>query len=185
MFERGRKDGSFTDETGGRPIGPAASPGLSPSAKDRARECAVIGQSIKINGDLRGDEDLLIEGDVSGTVQLKNSSLTIGRQGQIKADVYAKSIVVDGTLHGDLYASESVGIRLNARVVGNITAPRVSIEDGAKFKGSVEMDQEAVEKAVGRPSTQATAKPGAEGPVNKGGDAKLGAAGVLKEAASS
>lgn len=150
MFERGKKDGLYTGDLDERPAGRAV--GTAPvntGAAERGRECAVIGRSIKINGDLSGDEDIRIEGDVSGTIQLKNSSLTIGKEGKIKADVYAKSIAVDGTMEGDLYASERITIRMNARVAGNVTAPRISIEDGAKFKGSVEMDQDSVDKAVG------------------------------------
>ena len=115
----------------------------------RSSDVAVIGSSIQISGDLRGDEDLRIEGNVSGTVELKNSSLTIGKEGKVKADVYAKAIAVDGETKGDLYATERVSVHVNARVQGNIIAPRVSIEEGAHFKGSIEMDPAAVEKALG------------------------------------
>src|SRR5688572_12779711 len=87
-------------------------PGAPPRRSDTgAREAAVIGPSIHIDGDLRGEEDLLIEGEVNGTVQLKNNSLTIGPQGKIRADVYAHSIYVDGFMEGDLYGSERVAIR--------------------------------------------------------------------------
>ncbi len=116
----------------------------------RSSDVAVIGSSIQINGDLRGDEDLRIEGNVSGTVELKNSALTIGKEGKVKADVYAKAIAVDGETRGDLYATERVSVHVNARVQGNIIAPRVSIEEGAHFKGSIEMDPTAVEKALGK-----------------------------------
>jgi len=89
---------------------------------------AVIGASIHIDGDVRGEEDLLIEGEVNGTVQLKNNSLTIGPQGKVRADVYAHSVYVDGYLEGDLYGSERVHIRKSAQVRGNVTSPRVSLE---------------------------------------------------------
>jgi cytoskeletal protein CcmA (bactofilin family) len=113
-----------------------------------AREAAVIGPSIHIDGDLRGEEDLIIEGEVSGTVQLKNNVLTIGSQGKVRADVYAHSIYVDGFVEGDLFGFERVSIRKNAQVRGNITCPRISLEDGAKFKGSIEMDPQAVQAAA-------------------------------------
>jgi cytoskeletal protein CcmA (bactofilin family) len=116
---------------------------------DASREAAIIGPSIHIDGDLRGEEDLIIEGEVNGTVQLKSNSLTIGAQGKIRADVYAHSIYVDGYMEGDLYGSERVNIRKNAQVRGNITSPRVSLEDGARFKGSIEMDPQAVQNALG------------------------------------
>jgi len=151
MFERGKKDEP------GRTIGPRQ--GLEPepapwteTARGDApgREAAVIGRSIQIDGNLRGEEDLRIEGDISGTIQLHNHSLTIGKDGKIKADVHAKVIAVDGNMDGDLYGAERVSIRKTARVTGNIVAPRVSLEDGARFKGSIEMDPEAVDAAVAK-----------------------------------
>jgi cytoskeletal protein CcmA (bactofilin family) len=119
----------------------------------------MIGASIHIDGDLRGEEDLLIEGEVNGTVQLKNNSLTIGPQGKVRADVYAQSIIVDGYMEGDLFGSERVAIRKNAQVRGNVTSPRVSLEDGAKFKGSIEMDPQAVQGAAGRNAPKPAAPP--------------------------
>lgn len=120
------------------------------SAKETVRHTAtVIGHSIHINGELHGEEDVRIEGDVTGTIKLINNSLTVGGEGKIHADVYAKSITVAGVMEGDLYGSERVNIEKNAQVRGNITAPRVSLEDGARFKGSIEMDPEAAEAAVG------------------------------------
>ncbi|HZX23947.1 MAG TPA: polymer-forming cytoskeletal protein [Woeseiaceae bacterium] len=158
MFERGRKDGGETAPNPGesRSTGaPAAKPARA--AGSGSGEMAVIGRSIRIDGDLQGEEDLRIEGRVTGTVKLVNNSLTIGKEGEIHADVYAKAITVDGVMEGDLFGAEQVAIRRNARVKGNITAPRVSLEDGAHFKGSIEMDAEAVEAALGKQG--ATRKP--------------------------
>ncbi|WP_405232441.1 bactofilin family protein [Lentisalinibacter salinarum] len=158
MFERGRKDGGETAPNPGesRSTGtPAAKP--AHAAVSGSGEMAVIGRSIRIDGDLQGEEDLRIEGRVTGTVKLVNNSLTIGKEGEIHADVYAKAITVDGVMEGDLFGAEQVAIRRNARVKGNITAPRVSLEDGAHFKGSIEMDSEAVEAALGKQG--ATRKP--------------------------
>lgn len=130
-----------------------------------SREAAVIGPSIHIDGDVRGEEDLLIEGEVNGTVQLKNNSLTIGPNGKVRADVSANSVYVDGYMEGDLFGSERVHIRKSAQVHGNVTSPRVSLEDGAKFKGSIEMDPQAAQSAsrntVVKPSTQNAPKPAA------------------------
>lgn len=157
MFEIGKKG---APEPGSRPEPSPARP--EPSAPRASamssREAAVIGPSIHIDGDVRGEEDLLIEGEVSGTVQLKNNSLTIGPQGKVRADVYAHSIYVDGYLEGDLYGSERVHIRKSAQVRGNVTSPRVSVEDGAKFKGSIEMDPQAAQNMVGsRPAAPKSA----------------------------
>jgi cytoskeletal protein CcmA (bactofilin family) len=143
----------------------AASPAIDPPGQRRPsgpHEAAVIGPSITIDGDLRGDEDLVIEGEVSGTVQLKNNSLTIGSKGKVRADVYAHSVHVEGSMEGDVYGAERVSIRKSAQIRGNITSPRVSLEDGARFKGSIEMDPQAVEAALGtkRSAAPDTAKTG-------------------------
>ena len=149
MFERGRKDsGEAAPEN--RETGATSAPVRKPTQTGGSGEMAVIGRSIRIDGDLQGEEDLRIEGRVTGTVKLVDNSLTIGKEGEIHADVYAKTITVDGVMEGDLYGAEQVAIRRNARVKGNVTAPRVSLEDGAHFKGSIEMDGEAVEAALGK-----------------------------------
>ena len=151
MFERSKKDDdSIESQDANRTASDTAFGSLRSKVAGRGGDAAVIGRSIQINGDLRGGEDLRIEGDVSGTVELKNSALTIGKEGRVKADVYAKSIAVDGETKGDLYAAERISVHANARVQGNIIAPKVSIEEGAHFKGSIEMDPAAVEKALGK-----------------------------------
>ncbi|WP_290649793.1 polymer-forming cytoskeletal protein [Aquisalimonas sp.] len=113
------------------------------------REAAVIGPSIHIDGTLTGEEDLLIEGRVTGTVQLQDHSLTIGAKGHVEADLYAHTVMVDGEVEGNLYGADRVSIRGSAKVRGNITAPRVSLDDGAWFRGAIEMDPEAVNAALG------------------------------------
>jgi len=161
MFESGKKDDdTIESQNANRTESDKTFGSLRSGVAGRGGDAAVIGRSIRINGDLSGDEDLRIEGDVSGTVELKNSALTIGKEGKVKAGVYAKSIVVDGETRGDLYATELVSVHVNARVQGNIIAPKVSIEEGAKFQGSIEMDPVAVEKALGK-----TAASGADMPV--------------------
>lgn len=150
MFEIGKKG---TPEAGPRPESSPARMEPSPprsSGAPSSREAAVIGPSIHIDGDVRGEEDLLIEGEVGGTVQLKNNSLTIGPNGKVRADVYAHSIYVDGFVEGDLFGAERVHIRKSAQVKGNVTSPRVSVEDGAKFKGAIEMDPQAAQSAGNR-----------------------------------
>ncbi|MDP2325388.1 MAG: polymer-forming cytoskeletal protein [Gammaproteobacteria bacterium] len=121
----------------------------SPAPSVRGRTTAVIGPSIQIDGTLRGQEDVFVEGEVTGTIQLQNNTLTIGTQGKIKADVYANTVYVEGSMEGDLFGSEQVIIRKNAKVRGNITSPRVTLEDGATFKGSIEMDPESVKSVLG------------------------------------
>ena len=160
MFERVKKgDDNIESPDSNRTESDMSFGALRSKVTGRSNDVAVIGSSIHINGDLRGDEDLRIEGNVSGTVELKNSVLTIGKEGRVKAGVFAKSIAVDGETKGDLYATERVSIHVNARVQGNIYAPKVSIEEGAHFKGSIEMDPVAVEKALGKTTASITDKP--------------------------
>ncbi|MEX2516251.1 MAG: polymer-forming cytoskeletal protein [Gammaproteobacteria bacterium] len=174
------------DNESNDPAPQAARPG---ARNNTGSEAAVIGPSIHIDGDLHGDEDLIIEGEVKGAVHLKNNSLTIGSKGKISADIYAHTIYVDGYMNGDLYGSERVSVRKTAQVQGNITSPRVSLEDGARFKGSIEMDpeSEALKSAFSdsRKSGTATDKPAAA-TVNTGatGKADSSAAGFTAKPAA-
>lgn len=113
------------------------------SRNSSLKNVAMIGPSIQIDGDLFGDENLVIEGEVRGTIKLISNSLTIGEKGKVTAEVCAHSITVKGFIDGDLYAAEQIRICNTARLRGNIVSPRVSLEDGAKFKGSIEMDPES------------------------------------------
>jgi len=100
-----------------------------------------IGKSVVIKGDLQGSEDLTIEGQVEGTIELKDHVLTIGPNGRIKAKVFAKTVIILGTVHGNVTASEKVDIRDGASVDGDLVAPRVGIAEGARFHGSVDMQR--------------------------------------------
>ena len=107
------------------------------------RGIALIGRSVVINGELNGSEDLTIEGQVDGKVELLEHSLTIGADGRVKAQVFAKSVIVLGELVGNINASERVEIRENGSVDGDIVAPRVAIAEGAHFRGSIDMQRRA------------------------------------------
>ncbi len=106
------------------------------------RQAASIGPSIEIKGDISGNEDLVVHGKVEGTLSLPKNNVVVGADGIMQANVNAMSIAVEGKVVGDLIGSERVLIRGAGRVQGNITAPRVVLEDGAKFKGSIDMDME-------------------------------------------
>ena len=101
-----------------------------------------IGKSVVIKGELSGSEDLTIEGHVEGRIDLKDNVLTIGPNGKIKAEVFAKSVVVLGEVTGNVTASEKVDIRDNGSVDGDIASPRVAIAEGAHFRGSVDMQRQ-------------------------------------------
>ena len=116
-----------------------------------------IGKSVVIKGELNGSEDLTIEGHVEGTIQLREHVLTIGPNGRIKAQVFAKSVIVLGEVTGNVTASDKVDIRDNGSVDGDIISPRVAIAEGAHFRGSVDMQRKAAAPAQATQSTQPAA----------------------------
>lgn len=144
MFEK-RKDSSPIEPSAGEPSEKRSERVYQDTFN--ARNTAVIGATIKIKGDVTGDENLVIEGKVEGSIKLSGHDLTIGQNGQVDADLSAKTVKVEGQITGDIKGSEKVIITKSGRVLGNIVAPRVTLEDGAKFKGSIDMDP-SVEKPV-------------------------------------
>lgn len=113
---------------------------------------AAIGASIRIKGDVTGDENLIIQGHVEGTIKVQGH-VTISKTGKVKANIEAKQIIVEGELLGDMLGEEKVIIRDTGNVNGNIVAPRVSLEDGAMFKGSIEMEPRNKGMAAGKPTS--------------------------------
>jgi len=122
---------------------PAAASQVRPDTMKSQNERGVvnIGKSVVIKGELNGSEDLTIEGHVEGKIELRDHVLTIGPNGRIKAQLFAKSVVVLGEVIGNVTATEKVDIRENGSVEGDITSPRVAIAEGAHFRGSVDMAQ--------------------------------------------
>lgn len=118
---------------------------------------AVIGPRIVINGSITGDENLVVEGRVEGSIDLASQRVDIGPSGQVHADIRAKEVKVDGEVRGDINGSEKVIISRSGRVQGNIKAPRLTLEDGAKFKGSIDMDPGEVAKPAARPEPRVVA----------------------------
>lgn len=103
------------------------------------RDVVNIGKSVVIKGELNGSEDLTVEGHVEGTIELRENVLTVGSNGKIKAQVFAKSVIVLGAVNGNITASEKVDIRDGGSVDGDLVSPRVAIAEGARFRGSVDM----------------------------------------------
>jgi len=121
---------------------PAAEPARSSdSARGMEKGPVNIGKSVVIKGELTGSEDLTIEGHVEGKIELRQNVLTIGPNGKIKAQVFAKSVVILGEVTGNVTASEKVDLRDNGSVDGDIAAPRVAIAEGAHFRGSIDMQR--------------------------------------------
>jgi len=165
-----------TEEETETPYQPSApNPPRPAAAEPRGR--AVIGESIRIEGDVSGEEDLLVQGQVDGKIDLPKNNVTIGSPGRVKADIHGRSISVEGKVQGNLFADEQVVVRESGEVRGNITAPRVSLEDGAKFKGSIDMEPKARPEAEARGRSDAEAKARTQSTTGPQGAARAGVSG--------
>jgi cytoskeletal protein CcmA (bactofilin family) len=102
---------------------------------------ARVGRSIVIKGELSGNEDLYIEGAVEGSIVLRDNTLIIGPEGKVKAEIHGKRVTINGRVNGNIHASEIVIINKTGSLQGDIFSPRISIADGAHFKGSVKMEK--------------------------------------------
>ena len=155
------------DREAGREVGGEASPEEShvalmnqvsnPTAK------ATIGPSIVIKGELSGDEDIVIAGEFEGSIDLPNQAVTVTESGQVRADVKANVVEIQGEVHGDVDGVGKVLIAKTGRMQGNIVSPRVILDDGAKFKGNIDMNPKpsAAPKPAAPPRAQAAAAPSA------------------------
>jgi cytoskeletal protein CcmA (bactofilin family) len=148
-----------------RPPQPAASnpvptpkESLRPDAPRQEKGTVNIGKSVVIKGDLTGSEDLTIEGQVEGKIELRQNVLTIGANGRIKAQIFAKVVIVQGDVQGNITASERIDIRDNGSVDGDLVSPRIAIADGAHFRGSIDMQRQG-KPAEARPDAKPEAKP--------------------------
>src|SRR5271167_2595176 len=132
------------------PIPSANAPAFSGEAKTMApgdsfsnsgSGTARLGSTLHVKGEITGNEDLLIDGSVEGLVQLEDRKLTVGASAKVTADVIAREVVVYGNVKGNLRARDRIEIKKDGSVVGDLTTARISIEDGAYFKGSIEIDK--------------------------------------------
>lgn len=149
------------------PAGPATPAPTSQTRDVRhqiERDMVNIGKSVVIKGELSGSEDLTIEGNVEGRIDLRENVLTIGPNGKIKAEVFAKTVIVLGEVSGNVTASEKVDIRDNGSVDGDIASPRVAIAEGAHFRGSVDMQRGGQKGATQPAAAAAAAKPATPAP---------------------
>lgn len=148
------------DDNPSHPEPAPAPPRPAPPVETRRAEraTATIGPSIFIKGDLSGDEDLVIEGRVEGKIDLKQHNVTIGKNGRVRADVFGNTVVVEGEVDGNLFAQQQAILRQSGAVRGNITAPRVMLEDGSRFRGSIDMES----KDGAKPASGAPGAPGAQ-----------------------
>ena len=101
---------------------------------------AVVGKTLQFDGNIKGEEDLLVEGIVEGIIVLSNASVTVAKNGLVRGDIVAKKILVEGEVRGEMRGNEIVEISPSGVVHGDIRAPRVLLQDGCQFKGLVDMD---------------------------------------------
>ncbi len=115
---------------------------------------AAIGRTLVVKGDLSGNEDLAIEGQFEGTIDLQDRCLTIGPTAQVKAEIHAARVIIHGSVSGNITARDKVDIRKTGRVVGDLVSPGIGIEEGAYFKGSIEILRDEATTSSLRPSME-------------------------------
>ncbi|HEU5234562.1 MAG TPA: polymer-forming cytoskeletal protein [Terriglobales bacterium] len=131
-----------------RPM-PTSEPTPAPANRNavlNTQEQATIGKSLVIKGEVTGSESLYIDGKVEGSIQLPGNRVTIGRNGQVSANINAREVVVLGKVRGNLTASDRVDIRNEGSLTGDVVAQRISIEDGAFFKGGIDIRKPGQQK---------------------------------------
>jgi len=150
-------------EEASKPVNPAPAANFTATGVGGARaagrvgdsDVVNIGKSVLIKGELSGSEDLTIEGQVEGQIELKQHVLTVGPHGRIRAQIFAKAVVVLGAVVGNIKASDKVSIRDNGTVEGDIVAPRVAIAEGARFRGKIDMLRGVRPKGEEKPGSKA------------------------------
>jgi cytoskeletal protein CcmA (bactofilin family) len=123
---------------------PAAAPRIAPTSQVTTRNVSVIGATLVFKGELSADEDLIIEGQIEGTIAHHKKNLTVGKHGRVKADIHASSVVVLGQLIGDIHSDGLVSLSKGADVRGNIFCTNIIMENGARFSGMIDMGDAAI-----------------------------------------
>ena len=139
------------EPVGTAPVTPREGPGTVPAAVEpRLMAASLVGLSVRITGDVFCRQDLFVEGEVEGTVELPAHKLTVGPRGNVKATIKAHDVVIVGKVEGTIEASERVELCSQGRFVGDVRTPRIVIKDGAHFRGSIEVTRERRAVAVAR-----------------------------------
>jgi cytoskeletal protein CcmA (bactofilin family) len=166
----GKQEAREGTASAARASAPAPTPNPNSARRQQPNEegskVANIGKAISIRGDLTGNEDMVIEGQVEGKVDLPNNQLTVGANGNVKAEIHAKGVVIVGHVVGNVVGLERVEIQATGQVEGDVTAPKLSVAEGAQLNGAIQMTQKG--SRTGAASSEAEAAPTAAG-VRKAG----------------
>jgi cytoskeletal protein CcmA (bactofilin family) len=162
---------------GGMPQGRSDSPRVTAPVGGPAH----LGRSVMIKGELTGSEDLYVDGTLEGTIQLPGSNLTVGPNGRVRAGIHARGVIIEGKVDGDIEASERVELRKTAVLMGSIVTQRVVIEDGAYFKGGVDVKKAAPAPIQPRPEMKHEPAPAASSAAAASGSASQAKAPVLEQ----
>jgi len=165
----------LTPEPAHRPEAPSPRP-AAPRRSDRA----VIGPTLKISGEISGEEEIVVQGRIDGKLRVKGQGVTVGKSGKVNADIHARTIRIEGQVRGDLFGEQEVIIETSGDVEGNLIAPSVRLENGSRFKGSIDMERakqtqpqpmvpqpgpvKPAPSPVGQPGKEQAAKPSPPGP---------------------
>ena len=170
MWKPTRKEDELTtpEQNAPRTMQPPTPPVTRPAEparveSPRSADVATIGKSVVVKGELSGSEDLYVDGSVEGSISLKGQSLTIGSNGQVRANLEARNVIVHGRVDGNIIASDRVDLRKSASLTGDISTARVAIEDGAYFKGTIDIQK--AEPVVAKAEPKAPAVVTAPAPV--------------------
>ena len=168
-----------SDDTAADPRVYLPKPGAPPKqevgdAPDRRREISVLGKTVVFKGEFEAEEDLVIDGRVEGKITHRAEHLTIGPNGDVKADIMAQRVLVQGHVVGNIHATDTIVIEPSARVAGNLFAPRVGLKEGAEFDGRIQMTRSA-EGAGKTPAaeTRTSANAGKEQPAVERAEARV------------
>jgi cytoskeletal protein CcmA (bactofilin family) len=144
------------------------------SEAELPRGCALIGKSLVVKGEVFGREDLTVDGQLEGTLELQEHRVTIGPNGKVQANIKAREIVIIGTVHGNIEAADKIDIRKDAKLVGDIKTARIMIEDGAYFKGSIDIQKPETSRPPVPPRPQTAAATASAAPQQQSLAANLG-----------
>ena len=131
-----------------------SAPKIGQTPPRRSKNVSVIGPTLVFKGELSADEDLVIQGCIEGTIDHHNNHLTVGKQGRVMADIHASSVIVEGKLVGDIHSEGLVSLAKGADFNGNIYCGRITMEDGARIKGTIDMGQPSIVTAVSKQPEQ-------------------------------